>query len=135
MRRVLLDSNVWLAILTTDGFCRRLWRGSRARCTFVTSQDILAEVEAKLRGKFGFSARQARLMTLFVRRQSVLVAVVSNLNVCRDKDDDCILAAAVDSHCTELVTGDSDLLALSKFGDVSIVTPRRFMESISRIGR
>lgn len=92
MRRVLLDSNVWLAILTTEGFCRRMWRLARRRCLFSVSQDILQEVEAKLHIKFGFSARHARLMTSFVERQSAMTAVVTAVRICRDKDDNRILA-------------------------------------------
>lgn len=129
--RVLLDSNVWLAILTTDEFCRRAWRVARGRCQFSASQQILDEIAEKLRVKFGFSARHARLMTFFVERQTEAVRVVSSINLCRDADDNQILAAALDSGCSHLVTGDSDLLVLKKYEGISIVTPREFMELVS----
>jgi putative PIN family toxin of toxin-antitoxin system len=128
--RVLLDSNVWLAVLTTDGFCRNVWRRARRACTFSASQDVLDEVEEKLRSKFGFSPRHARLMTLFVQRQTETVQVVSTVGICRDPDDNRILAAARDSRCSLLVTGDSDLLILKEFEGISIVTPREFMVSV-----
>ena len=51
--------------------------------------------------------------------------------VCRDPDDDHILAAAVNAECDFLVTGDKDLLALKKFAGMKIVTPREFAELIS----
>jgi len=57
--RVLLDSNVWLAILTTDGACRQGWRLARASCQFFTAEAILFEIEDKLRLKFGFAPRHA----------------------------------------------------------------------------
>lgn len=128
--RVLLDSNVWLAILTTDGFCRRVWRRARRACSFSASQGVLDEVEEKLRTKFGFSPRHARLLAFFVQRQAQIVEVVSTISLCRDTDDNRILAAALDSGCSHLVTGDADLLVLKQFEGVSIVTPREFMESI-----
>ena len=53
--------------------------------------------------------------------------------VCRDPDDDPILAAAVNSRCAYLVTGDNDLLSLSKVEGVSIVTPREFAELVAAI--
>jgi putative PIN family toxin of toxin-antitoxin system len=130
--RVLLDSNVWLAILTTDGFCRRMWRTARGRCKFSASQDILAEVQEKLCTKFGFSPRHARLMTFFVERQTGTARVVSVLNICRDADDNRILAASLDARCSHLVTGDSDLLVLKDFEGIRIVTPREFLESIPK---
>jgi putative PIN family toxin of toxin-antitoxin system len=103
--RVLLDSNVWLAILTTDGFCRRVWRATRRVCKFVVSRDILEEIEEKRRLKFGVSYRHARLMTLFVSRQTEAAQVVTIIKICRDADDNRILAAALDSGCSHRVTG------------------------------
>jgi putative PIN family toxin of toxin-antitoxin system len=130
--RAILDSNVWLAILTTNGSCRRLWKEIRRDWVICASQKILEEIEGKLRLKFGFSPRHARLMTLFVERQTIAIKIVSSVHVCRDADDDFILAAAIDGHCSHLVTGDSDLLTLKKFEGVCIVAPREFMEFIAR---
>jgi putative PIN family toxin of toxin-antitoxin system len=127
--RILLDSNVWLAILTTDGRCRQMWRAMHSQSRIHASPDILDEIEEKLRLKFGFTPRHARLLTRFVRRRTVAVEAVAPWpNVCRDPDDDRILAAAVQARCAYLVTGDNDLLALKRFADVSIVTPREFRE-------
>ena len=126
--RVILDSNVRLAILATNGFCRRLWKEARRDCAVVASRDILDEIEEKLRLKFGFSPRHARLLVLFVARQTHAVKVVSAIRVCRDPDDDRILAAALDGECSHLITGDADLLVLKRFEGVRIVTPRAFME-------
>ena len=128
--RVLLDSNVWLAILTTDGFCRGVWRHARRACHFYGSQDIVSEIHEKLRAKFGFSRRHTHLMTLFVAQQTELVEVTSVVKACADPNDDRILAAALDAECSLLVTGDADLLALKKFQGIDILTPRQFSESI-----
>ncbi len=131
--RVILDSNVWLAVLTTNGFCRRMWKKARHDCVVCASPDILDEIEGKLRAKFGFSSRHARLMTLFVERQTHAVKVMSEVRACRDADDDRILAAALDGECSHLVTGDNDLLALKVFENIAIVTPREFSELISHV--
>jgi putative PIN family toxin of toxin-antitoxin system len=128
--RVLLDTNVWLSILTTDGFCRRLWRHARRAYQFYGSDDIVSEIQEKLRAKFGFSPRHADLMTLFVSQQMELVEVRSTVKASADPDDNHILAAALDANCSLLVTGDADLLALKKFQGIDIVTPREFSESI-----
>jgi uncharacterized protein len=114
--RALLDSNVWLAILTTDGQCRRMWRSARDASQIYVSSDILGEIEDKLRRKFGFHPRHAHLLTAFVRRQTKLVTITGiPPKICRDVDDDFILAAAVKADCAYLVTGDKDLLVLKKF--------------------
>ena len=108
-----------------------MWRRLRGNCQLHTSGEILDELQDKLHEKFGFSPKHTRLMTLFVKRQTQIVEVSSTLAVCRDPDDDRVLAAALDAGCSHLVTGDSDLLALKQFRGVAIVTPRQFMEAVS----
>ncbi len=90
-------------------------------------------MEEKLRVKFGFSQRHARLMTFFVERQTEFVHVTSTVSVCRDADDNKILAITLDSGCSHLVTGDSDLLVLKKFNGIGIVNPREFLELAATI--
>ena len=132
--RVLLDSNVWLAILTTDGQCRQMWRKVRDVSQVFGSPEILGEIEEKLRLKFGFHPRHAHLLATFVRRQTKSVTVKgSPPKVCRDPDDDYILAAAVNAGSDYLVTGDKDLLVLKNFAGMKIVTPREFAELLSAI--
>jgi len=58
------------------------------------------------------SDKACPLMTLFVERQIQIVEVSSAIAVCRDPDDNRVLAATIDSGCSHLVTGDSDLLSL-----------------------
>jgi uncharacterized protein len=108
-----------------------MWRRSRASCHFYTSREILREITRKLTHKFGFSARHAGLMTLFVLRQATSVDVVSVITASRDPDDDHILAAAIDGECAEIVTGDLDLLALRGFRGIRIVTPREFFDAVA----
>ncbi|MCX6895352.1 MAG: putative toxin-antitoxin system toxin component, PIN family [Verrucomicrobia bacterium] len=129
---ILFDSNVWLAILTTDGQCRRLWRAVRGHSQIHASTDILDEIEEKLGRKFGFSQRHAHLLTHFVRRQTLPVQINHPpAAVCRDADDDRILAAAVSAGCSHLITGDHDLLVLKHFAGIAILTPREFADSLA----
>lgn len=127
--RILFDSNVWLAILTTDGRCRQMWRLARSRSRIHTSSAILHEIEEKLRDKFGFHPRHIQLLIAFVRQQTICVTVsIPPPKVCRDPDDDHVLAAAASADCDYLVTGDKDLLAVKSYAGFTIVTPREFSE-------
>lgn len=130
--RILFDSNVWLAILTTDGRCRAIWRRTRNHSQIHASPAILDEIEEKLCDKFGFHPRHAHLLITFVRRQTISVPVPNPPpKVCRDPDDDLVLAAAAGADCAYLVTGDNDLLVLKSHAGLAIVTPREFAERTS----
>ena len=48
--------------------------------------------------------------------------------VCRDPDDDWVIATAEAGECVCIVTGDADLWSLGRHGGISIVQPREFWE-------
>ena len=48
------------------------------------------------------------------------------VGACRDKDDDNILACAVEAAAEYLVTGDKDLLHMKTYKGIRIVMPREF---------
>ncbi|MGZ6292903.1 MAG: putative toxin-antitoxin system toxin component, PIN family [Syntrophales bacterium] len=47
-------------------------------------------------------------------------------NVCRDRNDDMIIARSVDAAADCIVTGGEDLLILEHFNDIVIINPRNF---------
>ena len=48
--------------------------------------------------------------------------------MCRDPDDDEIIATAVAGNCDFIITGDKDLLVVQRFSGIEIVSPREFLE-------
>lgn len=47
-------------------------------------------------------------------------------NICKDPNDDMIIACAIDAAADYIVTGDEDLLILKNYKDIVIINPRNF---------
>lgn len=128
--RVLLDSNVWLSIIDSRrGLCRRLWARVKRECEVFSGDEIIAEVEEKLRMKFRRSSREAARLAAHVADRSRRIELTGAApSICRDPDDNVILALALEAHCEFIITGDGDLLALDGHAGIRIVTPRGFAD-------
>ena len=119
--RVVLDTNVLVSALHFGGRPRRLiddvLRGDH---TLVIGAAILGELEAVLVETCGWASDRAAAVRAELEAIAEVVTPVEVPRVCRDPDDDQILAIAVIGTVDALVTGDADLLALGAHGGVNI---------------
>ena len=130
--RIVLDTNVLIASLISQGFCYELIEHCFLNHTLVTSEFILTEVKEKLVNKFKFSTEIAgEVVALFRSRMEVVSPADLPLPVCRDVDDDNILAAAITGNCNYIITGDKDLLVIKQHNAINIVSPREFSDKES----
>ena len=94
--KIVLDTNVLIAALIARGFSHQLLEHCALRHTLFTSDFILDETKEKLIEKFGYSPELAAEATSILRsRMTVVPASKLENPVCRDPDDDNILAAAI----------------------------------------
>jgi uncharacterized protein len=56
-------------------------------------------------------------------------------SVCRDPDDNKFLACAIAGDTKIVVSGDKDLLAVSGYEGIVVLTPRQFVEQYLRTSR
>lgn len=128
--RAILDTNVVLAGLLWHGPPHALLQHVRAgTISLITSPALLAELAEVIgRSKFDSILKRtdtSRECTLAeVRRLAEVIAPPPlSQPVCRDPDDDEVLALAVAAKVELIVSGDKDLLLLGSFEGVPIVVP------------
>ncbi len=125
--KLVLDTNVLLAAFLTRGVCHELLEHCARNHELVTSDFVLREFAGKLEGKFHVPVKQARRAVELLRGEMVMVEPSEPVErVCRDPDDDQVLATAIAGECRCLVTGDDDLLSLREHGGVRVVSPGSF---------
>ncbi|MFM6608803.1 MAG: putative toxin-antitoxin system toxin component, PIN family, partial [Dolichospermum sp.] len=64
-----------------------------------------------------------------IKKYSQFIEIKSQINICRDADDNKFLDLAKDSNAEFLITGDQDLLSLKTLAEYQnqIITPREFL--------
>jgi putative PIN family toxin of toxin-antitoxin system len=91
----------------------------------LTSDFILNETREKLIEKFEYAADLAdEAVSLLRSRMELVVPEKLQRQVCRDPDDDNVLATAVSGKCDCIITGDKDLLVLKAHEGINILSPR-----------
>jgi putative PIN family toxin of toxin-antitoxin system len=127
--KAIFDTNVCIAAFLTEGICTKLLiRARRRDFDLILCDGILQEFKRVLKKKFAVSPDETSeaLTTLSEATQEILGQTDSVTPICRDSDDDFILACARDAVADYIVTGDEDLLVLKNYEGISIVTPREF---------
>jgi putative PIN family toxin of toxin-antitoxin system len=135
------DTNAVLSGLLWRGPPRRLLDLARERkITLCTSATLLAELaEVIARDKFfrrvqaaGLSA--AELVQDYERLAETVTAQPLPQPVCRDPDDDRVLACALAAAAVLIVSGNGDLLGLTTFGDIRILSTSDALAELTRSG-
>jgi uncharacterized protein len=136
--RVILDTNVLLSAFVWGGAPRQLLNLARGgQLDAFTSPALLDELARVLREpKFDryLSNRQLNadeLLRGLTRLVHVVFPLPLALPVCRDPDDDAVLACAVAARASIIVSGDNDLLSMESYEGIAILNAR---DAIALIG-
>ncbi len=126
--KLVVDTNVLIAGLVAEGICRDSVKRRLPACELFTSQALLDELSDKLHDKFGLNPGELPLLAIYQSTATVVKARLLSKAVCRDKDDDEVLATALTAKVEIILTGDKDLLVLKEFQGMEILSPRQFVE-------
>lgn len=133
MRRVVLDTNVLVSAVISDGKPRELLRkGISKKYRIVTSDSILKELVTVLhRPKFKTNEDEIHRIVLALLQTAEVVDVISKFNLVKeDPKDDIFIATAYDGRADFISTGDNHLLALKKFKDIEIVSVKQMLKRL-----
>jgi putative PIN family toxin of toxin-antitoxin system len=127
--KAVFDTNVLIAAFLTEGLCSGLLLRARKQAfNLVLCDDIIGEFQGILTKKFKLSSSDISEITTIVTEadSEILHQTGSIERICRDPNDDMVIACAVDSKADYIVTGDEDLLILKRYKDIVIINPRNF---------
>ena len=133
--RVIIDTNIWISFLLTRDYSRLDLLIANNLVIFVFSKELLSEfVEVAQRPKFQkyFSSADLQSLLIKIKEKANLVTVTTSVHICRDPNDNFLLALAKDGRADYLLTGDKDLLTIGRFGKTRIVSIAKFFERMRR---
>lgn len=125
--KITLDTNVLIAAFIARGVCNELLEHVVRHHELVLSPVLLDELRRVLRDKFHMSTEDVEEAAMLLREHAVWVdpPPLDEL-VCRDPNDDHVLATAIEGVSDCLVTGDDDLLVIERHADIPILRPSDF---------
>ena len=131
--RVVVDTNVWVSRLLLSGSVAALALDKALGSSEVmVSESLVAELANVLsREKFDryVSVQDREEFLRRVPKVATVAPVLTEVEVCRDPDDNQVLALALDSGSDYIITGDRNLLVLHPWRGVKIVPPHTFLET------
>jgi uncharacterized protein len=129
--RLVFDTNVIVsAALFADSVPGRAFRHALRVGEIVLSFAVLAELgEVLSRPKFAryIASEDSQEFLAALVNRATFVDITEQIAVCRDPRDNMFLELAVNGNAAIIVSGDSDLLVLSPFRDILIMTPTEFL--------
>jgi putative PIN family toxin of toxin-antitoxin system len=125
--RILFDTNVLVSAFIGSGMCYEVIDHSIDEHQIYYTDFIIAEFRKILKDKFHYPESLIKdfvkfITNFFIKGQTADIIE----NICRDSDDDQVLADALQNEIAVLVTGDKDLLDLKTYKGIKIISPQEY---------
>lgn len=129
--RIVIDTGVVVSAALLPGSApRQAVDRALALGRLLVSSETLFELDDVLRrpkfDKYVTEEHRLELLAALVH-QAELVEITERIRECRDSQDDKFLELAVCGNASHHVTGDADLLCMSPYREIRILTPAEFV--------
>lgn len=126
--KIVIDTNIVISGIFFKGYPRKVIEAivENKFDAFATTEiveeykDIADEMITRKQGNL-----DSDVLNYFISKLN-FIDKHSDVNVCRDPDDDKFINCALDSKSLYIVSGDKDLLTLEKYEDIVIITAAQF---------
>jgi putative PIN family toxin of toxin-antitoxin system len=122
---------VFVAAMEAKGLCHEVIVRALGSCTVAASQALLDELEETLCAKFTLGPAGRAFQEQLRLRVRLVAPTPLPAPASRDPDDHVVLATAIAAGAVVIVTGDQDLLVLSRYQGIDIISPRDFLSRLS----
>ena len=130
---VVIDTNWWVSLFLSKNksALTNLFRNNKIivyRSYYLTQE--ICQVLTRPKFKDAFTLFYFEDFMARYEKSTTLILINSTVSVCRDEDDNFLLALAKNAKADFLITGDKDLLVLNNFETTKIVTLNQFLKYI-----
>lgn len=133
--RVAIDTNVFIStvIKPESRVAMIVVRMRNGDYTLIYSEKMLDELigvltRDKIWKRFALTEETVNTFINSIVKHGEKVEVMTVVDVCRDPDDNILLALALDGTADYIVSGDKDLLDLTQFQNIPILKPAEFLK-------
>ena len=129
--RVIIDTNLWISFLIKNDFKKldERIRDGKIRLLFsVDSIDEFLTVTDRPKFRKYFQKTDVQQLIELFDSFGEIIAVKSEVFICRDPKDNFLLSLSKDSHADYLITGDNALLELLEFEGTRILSIAEYLK-------
>ena len=122
--RIVVDTNIFISFLISDSYSKmdKHIQSNKARLLFSAElYNEFLDVVSRPKFKKFFADIDLNKLTESINEHADFIDVKAQVDICRDKKDNFLLALCEDGKADYLLTGDEDLLVLKKFKGTSII--------------